>query len=42
MASWTLGQVVEEPPLKKDLNQLDERDIETWKGWWESHQQEYP
>jgi len=42
MAAWALGQIVDNPPVKKDLGLLTEQDIETWKAWWDAHQHEYP
>ncbi len=41
-AAWALGQIVENPPVQKDLGLLTEQDIEAWKAWWEAHQGEYP
>jgi HEAT repeat protein len=41
-AAWTLGQIIENPPVKKDLGHLSEQDIELWQAWWEAHQHEYP
>jgi HEAT repeat protein len=43
LAAWALGQIVNNPPVKKDLAALYiEQDIKTWQTWWESHQHEYP
>jgi HEAT repeat protein len=43
LAAWALGQIVDAPPVKKDLAGLyTEADVKTWQTWWESHQHTYP
>lgn len=42
MAAWALGQLVDNPPMKKDVGLLSEKDIEIWKTWWDAHRHENP
>jgi hypothetical protein len=42
LAAWALSQIVDNPPMKKDLAALyTEQDIKKWQAWWEDHQHEY-
>ena len=43
LAAWALGQIVDTPPVKKDLAALyTQQDAEVWKTWWELSQHSYP
>lgn len=43
LAAWALSQIVDNPPVKKDLAALyTEEDVQAWRAWWEAHQNEYP
>jgi hypothetical protein len=41
-AGWALGEIIDNPPVKKPLGAFSEQDTEIWQTWWEAHQHEYP